>query len=42
MLVVCHEPAECGLNSTVAQMNTSFNRIGAQCAVCVVGTEPRP
>ena len=25
MLVLCHEFPECGLNSTVAQMNTSFN-----------------
>jgi len=25
MLVLCHEFAECGPNSTVAQMNTSFN-----------------
>jgi hypothetical protein len=24
MLVLCHEFAECGLNYTVAQMNTSF------------------
>jgi hypothetical protein len=27
MLVLCHEFAECGPNSTVAQMNTSFNYI---------------
>ena len=25
MLVLCHDFAECGPNSTVAQMNTSFN-----------------
>ena len=25
MVVLCHELAECGPNSTVAQMNTSFN-----------------
>jgi len=25
MLVLCHEFAECGPNSTIAQMNTSFN-----------------
>ena len=25
MLVLCHEFAKCGPNSTVAQMNTSFN-----------------
>jgi dTDP-4-dehydrorhamnose 3,5-epimerase len=25
MLVLCHEFAECGPNSTVAQLNTSFN-----------------
>jgi len=25
MVVLCHEFAECGPNSTVAQMNTSFN-----------------
>ena len=25
MLVLCHDVAECGPNSTVAQMNTSFN-----------------
>jgi dTDP-4-dehydrorhamnose 3,5-epimerase-like enzyme len=25
MLVLCHEFAECGPNSTVAQMNTWFN-----------------
>jgi hypothetical protein len=26
MLVLCHEFAECGPNSTVAQVNNSFNR----------------
>ena len=25
MLVLCHEFSDCGPNSTVAQMNTSFN-----------------